>query len=157
MLLQVENQKQSLWCWAAVATSVDHFFDHSSNSTQCKVASTVLGADCCTSQEPCNKAQRLQDALRVVGRLKRAIGETLTFEQIKAEIDDGRPVCARVAWRDGGGHFVIIADARVSAAGVQLLQIEDPLFADATIKYETFRSAYQSGQGEWVGTFLVES
>ena len=62
---RLQKQKHSFWCWAAVSTSLDHYFSPRSTSTQCRVAKTVLRvATCCGTPTPagCNQAAFLQDA-----------------------------------------------------------------------------------------------
>lgn len=157
MKFQVQTQLQSLWCWAAVATSVGLLFAPKSKLTQCKVvAKTLKVPDCCTHPEQWNVEKPLQNALTAIGRLKAAIPAALSFDEVKHEIDSGRPVGARIRWRSGGAHFVLIAGYGESETnGTKLLDIEDPFYLDETLTYDSFRFAYQSGSGEWVGSYKV--
>jgi hypothetical protein len=53
--LRIQYQARSNWCWIAVATSLNHFYDASSTATQCEVMSGVMtelgipGGPCCPS------------------------------------------------------------------------------------------------------------
>lgn len=42
--LRMQYQQSSLWCWIAVATSIDHFYDPASTWKQCRVM-TKIGQD----------------------------------------------------------------------------------------------------------------
>jgi hypothetical protein len=77
----------------------------------------------------------------------------LSFDEIQTEIGAARPVCARIGWDNGGGHFVVIDEATELTSGTQLVHVLDPLFANSTILYEDFVSEYL-GDGQWTGTFL---
>ncbi len=66
----MQHQQQTNWCWAAVATSVSHFFNPASTWTQCAVANGELNRnDCCGSgaSGPCNVYGFLGSSLTRVG------------------------------------------------------------------------------------------
>ncbi len=159
MPFQIEKQREDLWCWAAVSASVDHYFFPASTSTQCKIAREVLGIDnCCADPDLCNDKAKLQDALEAVGRLRETLPRPLRFEEIRQEIDAFLPVCVRIGWNGGGGHFVVISGYHESPSGAQV-DVADPLFPNSTMYYDDFVSAYQTGVtsgGEWTATFLLE-
>lgn len=151
------RQEKSQWCWAAVAYNVDHYFSSSSPWTQCMIAKAVLRLpECCLDPpdfEDCDSAAYLEDALAVVGR-QYTVSGTLEFADIETEIRAGRPVCARIGWPGGGGHFVIIAGCRTLKSGLRQLWIRDPLFGPSLQDDECFRTAYHLC-GEWTNTYLV--
>src|SRR2546421_12842133 len=62
----MEAQTQSCWCWAATSKSVSHFYSGLSPWTQCKIAGSELGGNCCTSpvQSQCNVPWYLDRALQ---------------------------------------------------------------------------------------------
>src|SRR5580658_8749867 len=67
----IEPQTESDWCWAAVAASINNFFDPP-GLTQCEVATDVLhlaSGTCCGSPEKCNTPETLQRALTVTKNL----------------------------------------------------------------------------------------
>src|SRR5580658_9004961 len=39
--LKMQYQEASEWCWIAVATSINHFYDSASTATQCSIMTTV--------------------------------------------------------------------------------------------------------------------
>jgi hypothetical protein len=156
----LQLQKQDNWCWAAISVSVDHFFNPASPWEQCRLAGAELGLDCCQdgSTERCNQVRRLDPPLTRVGRLReRPIPRPLTMDEIREEIDGGRPVCARIQWRDGGGHFVLISGYEVTPRGVTVLTIDDPAFDRSRVKFEKFLTDYHTGHGKWTGTFRLQS
>src|SRR5437879_6605632 len=115
MPFQIEKQRQDKWCWAAVSVSVDHYFFPGSTSSQCQIARNVLGGlPCCSDPAGCNTPARLQPALDAVGRLRGTLPRRLQFDEIQQEIDARRPVCVRVGWDGGGGHFVVVSGDRGS-------------------------------------------
>jgi hypothetical protein len=156
------KQSQDKWCWAAVTTSVDRYFNPGSTVNQCKVAEEVLQRGCCPDGEACNQVESLDRALLKFNRLDGAASAfALSFTDIKQHIDNRMPVCVRVAWRGGGGHFVVITGYRITSAGRQMLEIADPLFPNSIIWYDDFVWSYQNveqpnGGGFWTHTFLVK-
>lgn len=158
----METQQQALWCWAAVARSVDHYYAPKSNSEQCGIARRVLRIrNCCASPSPgvCNRVARLEEALRVVGRFRAKIRRHLDFDVVKAEIEEYGVVCVRIGWFGGGGHFVAIHGCRLSTSGVRMVDVADPLFPECTMPFDEFVSAYKSavGGGRWTTTYLCGS
>jgi len=157
----IEKQFQDKWCWAAVSVSVARYFAPQSLVTQCRVALAVTGkTDCCGSRrEHCNEPGDLTDALKAVQRWKETRDEPLTFDDLQTEIDNFRPVCVRIGWRGGGGHFVIVYGYRILSSGVQQVEVADPFFANSILSYNQFVNAYgsavQPGGGQWTHTFLV--
>src|SRR6266536_297568 len=174
----MQEQRGIFWCWAAVAVSIDHYIDGASTKTQCDLARAVIDADpnkrgCdrtpripCKSlgQQVCDIPEPLQDALgdKVgVGRLRDVLpGSALSFEGIQAEVQlpaPAMPVCVRIGWRGGGGHFVAIDGAMVLNRQ-RWVHVVDPAasFGDAWWLYSEFVSAYQ-GRGRRTDTFRVKA
>jgi hypothetical protein len=155
MPFQIEIQEHGQWCWAAVTASVDRYFSPHSVSTQCSIASMVLGLDCCGAPGPCNTQAFLQDALDAVGKLRDCVSGPLSFADTLHEIEQGFPVGVRIGWSGGAAHFVIIRGCSESA-GAQLLDIADPLYVDSIQHFDVFATDYL-GCGEWTDTFLLTS
>src|SRR5580692_292588 len=135
--LNMQQQKQDNWCWAAVATSIAQFLDNPTQWTQCALASTQLnqGNDgCCTdgdNPDTCDTIAHLETSLSLVGHRSPAQpnpspGITGT-DVIKQEIDDGRPLGVRIGWDDSldQGHFVLITGYDDSTANF-VVMINDP-------------------------------
>jgi len=154
-----ERQTKSQWCWAAVALSLDHYFSPKSTWTQCAIARQVLHpAECWCGQpftnEVCDRAAYLQAALKVVQRPYTAVPGALAFDRVQTEIDSARPVCARIQWRGGAGHFAIISGYRLLKSQTRQLMILDPLYGPSLQDDDAFRRGYRLS-GQWTDTFLM--
>jgi hypothetical protein len=148
----VDHQEQDNWCWAAVAAGVSRFF--SQPITQCQVASHTLGDACCNNPHPCDQPWQLDAALDAVGHYRTWAQRTLSLGQIAGEIDDGRPLGARIQWYEGGGHFVVI-DGYDAEANV--IVVRDPGDGGKHIMdIDEFTTAYRDGAGRWTHTYWVE-
>jgi hypothetical protein len=161
-VFSIQTQQQIEWCWAAVAVSIDKYFNPASIATQCQVASDVTGGGCCgpaANGNVCNQPEKLQDALRSVNRFRTDYTHSLKFPEVKQEIDDGRPVAARIQWASGAkgtgeGHFVVIDGYRI-LSGASHLHVSDPLNPSCWVDFDEFTDNYQ-GEGTWDASFLVE-
>ena len=152
-MFQLEPQKLDQWCWAAVSLSVQRYFSGGNGSSQCEIAHDVLHMDCCRDSGPCNRPAFLEDALDAVRVRHDPFAGSLSFAQIKQQIDDGLPICVRIGWFGGGGHFVIIRGYR-DPAGAEILNIADPWFVDSMQDCDAFTSNYL-GRGEWTHTYKL--
>jgi hypothetical protein len=153
----MEPQTQSNWCWAATATSVSHFYWLQSTWTQCRVTNDELGrSDCCNSTVPslCNVPWYLDKALTRTGNFVSVMGQA-TFQQVRDEIDAGRPVGARIGWSGGGGHFMVIYGYSL-VSGVEYFDIDDPIYGKSHLAVSDFASHYQ-GSGTWTHTYFTKS
>lgn len=153
----MEKQRQSEWCWAAVALSIERYFSPYSLWGQCGIAAQVLKRDttaCCEKPQNHNEPAPLEAALGAVQRLSKTSRGPLDFKQVCNELDAGRPVCLRIKWTGEGAHFVVLTGYKVSAAGFRTVDVADPLYPDSTRAFDGFPTTYQGG-GEWTDTFLV--
>lgn len=151
----MQAQTQSNWCWAATATSVSHFYWFISTWTQCRVANGELNrSDCCNSPVPsaCNVPWYLDRALTRTNNFVSVSGPA-SFEQVRAQIDAGRPVGARVGWSGGGGHFTVIYGYSF-IAGTEYFDIDDPIYGKSHLSVSDFSSNYQ-GSGTWTHTYFT--
>jgi hypothetical protein len=156
--LGIQHQLQKYWCWAACSSSTSVFFDGSSSWTQCRIANAELSQSTCCSDggsDACNQPWYVDRALTRTGNLAgRCVGQA-TWEKVRDEIDAGRPVCARVGWREGGGHFVLIT-GYYETAGTRGLNIEDPWTGSASVELDQFANNYQT-IGSWTHTYLTRA
>jgi hypothetical protein len=154
--LTVEHQLQDQWCWAAVSTSVAHFFG-ATTWTQCSVVGKeVDDKTCCTngSSKKCNVPWRLDKALRRVKALKRKKdGMPNDLRDVRREIDGGRPVCIRIGWSGGGGHFIAIEGYREDDAS---LAVEDPWHGTSDVPLAHFRAGRYQGTGGWTHAYYTK-
>lgn len=146
----VEHQRQTQWCWAAVTSSVAAYYRRS-NWPQCRVVTVGLGqAACCASgsSAECNKPWYLDKALDLVGSLGAFTSLPLPLQEVRSEIDAGRPIGVRIGWGGGGGHFVAIG----GYSGQDVVDVHDPWFGHSSVDLMTFRARYQ-GNGRWTHSY----
>jgi hypothetical protein len=150
----MQNQLESNWCWAAVSTSVDHFYNVSSTVTQCQVVNNQLGrSDCCNNpgSSNCNVPGYLDKALSFVGRLDHWISGTTTYADVVNQVTAWHPLGIRVAWSGGGAHFI-------AATGYEqgnLVVIDDPIYGTSVVAYNTLMGTYQ-GSGNWTHSYYTK-
>lgn len=161
---ELDTQQLHNWCWAAVAAGIHNYLaNQSPQLEQCKAAATLLPhANPCSPTPDLTKVdvpQRLDLALGAAihplgWSVKPVVHGPLTFEQVKEEIDNGRPIGACIVWEFGqGAHFNVICGYRESSTGNQLF-VSDPFFVDSQVDYEEFVTNYQ-GEGTWHQTILI--
>jgi len=155
MSYPMADQEMRLWCWAAVSLSVEKYFNSLTESTQCTIASAVKNKTCCADKESCNRADDLRYALSSVRRFRQMFEGQLSFESVRDSIREGFPVCARIGWYEGGGHYVVITGYRTTTSGERYVAVADPAFPSLTWLYDEFRDAY-CGHGTWTHTYLVQ-
>jgi len=157
LAFNMQEQTQTNWCWAATSTSVSHFYWGLSTWTQCLVANAELGlGTCCNSTVPaaCNVPWYLDRALTRTNNFV-SISGPVSFQQVRDEIDAGRPVGTRIGWSGGGGHFMAIYGYSL-VSGVEYFDIDDPIYGKSHLTVADFSSNYQ-GSGTWTHTYLTKS
>lgn len=153
----MQAQTESNWCWAATSTSVSKFYWAKSPWTQCKVVNAELGrTDACSTPAPAgaNVPWYLDRALDRTSNFVSIHGGTASFAVIRAEIDEGRVVGARIGWNNGGGHFMTIYGYS-TWKGVQYLDIDDPIYGKSHLTLQDFSTNYQ-GSGTWTHYYLTK-
>ncbi|HEV1285247.1 MAG TPA: hypothetical protein VNU44_08050, partial [Bryobacteraceae bacterium] len=87
----------------------------------------------------------------------------LSFSEIQAQLDANLPVCVKIAWNEGGFHYLVITGYAVSPGGDPLVYISDPILMDSNVAvwdYNAFVFAYSpsyaNAEGTWVDSFLVK-
>lgn len=153
-----QDQQQTNWCWAGVSAAVAAYYDAATAWTQCAIADAELGrSDCCGAgaSGPCNVPWYLNTALTRVGHLAAFTNGTLTFATVQSEINAGRPVCVRIGWSGGGGHFVALTCwYRNLLSGTQSVRVDDPWpgYGRSVWLFSSFSTAYQ-GSGSWTHSY----
>jgi hypothetical protein len=151
---EVQPQTESEWCWAAVSTSIAHFYTPSSKVTQCQVVNQQIGrTDCCVNpgSNNCNQPGFLDQALQFVGHLDSDKGQG-TYQDAVGALNSGRPPCIRIGWAGGGGHFIGVNGCQPN----DLLSVTDPIYGDSLVTYQTFTTGKYEGSGTWTNTFFTK-
>jgi hypothetical protein len=164
----MQRQKEGNWCWAAVAQAIKSYFSPMVEVEQCAIARPVLekegvphAKNACARPDQFDFTATLQDALScpVTDNLRLTLPETcLEFERLKAELDAGRPVAARIDWGDGNGHFIAIDGYREFSSGAHQVLVADPLWPDGTAAYVWYDDLVNNydGAGRWSDSFLLK-
>ena len=158
----MDEQIADKLCWAAVATSIAHYFDRDSLVTQCFVAKEVLGGNCCGVPIPdeCNEVQYLENGLDAVHRHEPPpVPHLLAFSDIRALIDQRMPICVRIEWPNTSGHFVVISGYRFTKddkENGELVEVSDSWFESSILRYDEFIQNYQDMGGRWSHTYRVK-
>jgi hypothetical protein len=152
----VQRQLQDQWCWAAVSASIARHYG-AAKWTQCAVVNEELEqTDCCHNgaTPDCNQPWYLDRALRRVGALKKVeSGRPRDLKKVRREIDANRPVCVRIGWGGGGGHFITVEGYRGDGG---LVAVEDPWYGTSDVSVGLLEGGYQ-GSGRWTHTYYTRS
>jgi len=154
----MQHQLASNWCWAATSNSVSHFYWWWSTWTQCKIANAELGrTDACDTPTPAgaNVPWYLDRALDRTKNFVSITAGQASFAQIRAEIDAGRPMGARIGWSGGGGHFMVIYGYS-TWFGQEFVDIDDPIYGKSHLTLSDFSTNYQ-GSGTWTHYYITKS
>lgn len=169
MRFELEQQRASNWCWAAVTKGLLGFFNANEERTQCEIVRTCFNrqpsyktdTDCC--QQPrakeCDREFKLMEALDIMGVLSARCNYPLSLRAIRAQLTLGVPIVARIRWQGGGGHYVVITAIGPPPPAPKgeeetWLRVADPL--DPSASYLTYRALKQNQEWTWTHSFLFE-
>lgn len=152
----MQRQQQDQWCWAAVTVSVATYYGVDTDLTQCRLVNAVFNLETCCNDggtDACNRPWYLDRALNWTRMLKRAVpGAPAELDEVRAEIDSGRPVGVHIHWRGGdAGHFIAIEGYREDEG---MFAIEDSWSGTSDIDVRTLLSSY-NGTGDWTYTYYT--
>lgn len=152
----IQRQQQSQWCWAGVSASVSRYYVPATPWTQCRIADVQSGRnDCCGSGAagPCNNPSTLGTALTTVGHFDRQTSVQESLQTLENELVASRPLCIRVGWAGGGGHFIVASGTEDDG----FVWVSDPGGGTTTlVAYDTLRTAY-SGSGTWTHSYFTRA
>jgi hypothetical protein len=156
----MQKQEQDNWCWAAVGASIASTYDAATTWTQCALANKELPPDdCCTNGDSaaCDVDNSLTTTLTTAGVLRLADPAKAAFPTLQAELNNERPVCWRILWNGGGGHFAVIYSWAVDA-GTELLAIADPKRDTEPIALTMAQldAGHYRGGGTWTHTYFTQ-
>jgi hypothetical protein len=156
----MEQQQETDWCWNAVSVSLQHYFKPASQLTQDQFAVQALGVPLADADQPFY----LSTALTDLGLLNGApLPDFLSFSAIQAQLDANLPVCVKIAWNEGGFHYLVITGYDVSPGGDPQIYVSDPILQDSNVVVWDYASfvffyspSYTNAEGAWVDTLLVQ-
>jgi hypothetical protein len=155
-----QDQEQTQWCWAAVAASVVKYYDAQTSWTQCSIVNAELHRqDCCAagSGDDCNKPSGLAGPLaRVMCLYRWDIAQTSSYQVVQDEIASQRPLCVRIEWAGGGGHFAAIIGC-LAVAGVDHVVLADPQFGYRQLPLADLVAKYPGADdtGKWTDSYFT--
>jgi hypothetical protein len=126
------RQEQSNWCWAAISVALARYF-HSQQRTQCGLVQSTIdppGLDCCATPDnpACNVVEVISAVLQRIDVPRRAAPAqpqgTISYDEIKQDIADDRPVICLMSGL-GGEHYLVIVGWFLRE-GMPWLRIDDP-------------------------------
>lgn len=149
------KQEQSLWCWAACAEMVLHYYGNA-GVRQCDFANWLFGqSGCCSSPSSsvCNRTCVVADVQRVYtqwGIRCSLTNGTVSFSTLQFEINGDRPVEVAYQWEGGGGHVAIVRGwDRINTQ--PFVRVNDPAYGSLGVYYAELLAAY--GFGTWFYTW----
>jgi papain like cysteine protease AvrRpt2 len=154
----LQQQQQTEWCWAAVATSICLFYSPGGGQSQCDLANGQLGqTTCCQdgSTAACNQPWYLDSALSATGNLDHYTSSPAPLQDIGQQVDGSRPLAIRIGWEGGGGHFIVITGYDDSAPGNEMIAINDPVSGPSIWSYNSLVSSYE-GSGTWTHSYFTQ-
>jgi hypothetical protein len=154
-----------MWCWAASGQMIMSFLA-GSNITQCQEASNYFGnSSCCNSPTPdacVNGAwpQFDQYGFSFQRTAQQGTGGVpLTWDELRQEIDAGRPVAFSYHFLSGGGHMMVARGYQVMS-GKNYVMVNDPwppnVGAQYPVQYETW-AAGPSGDEHWFDFYNIRA
>lgn len=153
----MQTQAQDQWCWAATTVSVSVFYSQSSTWTQCSLVCAELGdSSCCVdgSTPNCDLPWTLDTALQRTNNLFNWVAGPLLGTEIQAQLSSGRPICCRIGWSNGGGHFVAITGYQSNGNGDEVT-VDDPFYHRSYLSLSVFENSYQNS-GTWTHSYYTQ-
>jgi hypothetical protein len=129
---------------------LQYYAQFSHNSCQClqsEIASKVCGLDCRSAPFNCDKLCWPDLAYARLSYQCRRTETPFDLDDIKAEIDAGRPIETLFSWTQGGSHVAVVSGYFANDE----LMVLDPYYGLGHGSYDWLRSFY--GRGEWLYTF----
>ncbi len=101
-------QQTNVWCWAAVSEMILRYYGNP--VAQCQILSAWYQGDCCTFASACRTTASIagiQQTLSAYGVGSAYLPRAMSFGELSAELDAGRPII--LAYRGSfTGHVVVM-------------------------------------------------
>jgi len=154
-----QYQRETEWCWAAVASMVAKFLPSTRDWNQCDIVNATLasGLDCCPSPPPdgCNFSWHLDDALTTVGHPNGVSDGPMGLADLIQQIDQGFPVGVQIAFPGGGWHVILVSGYDDTSPGFETIAVNDPEKGFApSVPYTQLVNGYRNGF--WNASYLTK-
>ncbi len=154
--INVNQQRKSRWCWAAIASAVGSYYQTDTIEQEELVEQLLEGIS--HDEELYSKDEikeqnvnfKLDKALKYVNSFSHLkLGKPI-MERIQFEINQGRPFGVRIEWFKGGAHYVLVKGYNAEDGS---LFIEDSLHGSSVQPYNQFPDEYREGGAVWTETY----
>jgi hypothetical protein len=149
-----QPQQTSVWCAAAVASSIALYRNPHVPWTQCAIASALFRVNCCTQPMPgpCLRPMPLRPAMEVAAAWTGQSFGKPPYPTVTVQIDRNAPPGLAVSWYSGNAHALSIYGYRYDFLAMSyFLCIGDPWFGPSWVNYALFPNNYMGG-GTWTET-----
>jgi hypothetical protein len=154
--ITVGQQLKSRWCWAAIASALATYYQ-TMRINQIEIVDSLLSDfdvvnGLYSNQELLerNVNFKLDVALKYVNCFSHwTIGKPI-FERVQFEINQGRPLAARLEWFKGGAHYLLINGYNDHDGSIM---IEDPLHGPRVQEFDQFPNNYRESRAVWTESF----
>lgn len=161
----LKHQDETEWCWASVTAGIAEYHNNARLWRQCELANEIVtpgpGINCCEAgnSDACNRPGNLPRALQLTGNYAGTTG-SISFDDVKQQIDNRCPIICNIAWDDGVKHFVVIdgystADTDDDYVWIKDPTRSDPIESDPFSHWELRENGYQGG-GKWMYTIFTK-
>lgn len=150
------QQHTQVWCWAATIAMVGEYMT-GQKAEDCEVLSAydrALGGSgiCCQNPQPCNRTGQVQEMKNIMGNLYKLSGyhhlRPLSFDELKKEIDNERPMIAALQ-TNFSGHVIVI----IGYSSPNKVIVLDPISGRHEVSYQQIIANFQTGY--WSQTLTV--
>jgi hypothetical protein len=155
LAVPLEKQEMDNWCWAAVTSAIEAYYQEPFAEIQCRVASRWLGEPCCPPTQ--DKTSPLQNSMYDLVSALRGnaaganLGRQFQYADLRREVDGKRPLCC-ILGTNGVPSHVILAVGYTDAGDIILNDPASPGLQFMPI--DAFRAGYAHG-GTWIDSLLT--
>mgnify|MGYP001799770388 CR=1 FL=1 len=151
--MEVPQQEMSNWCWAALSVGLSSYYHQEVLSQEYIVHQLLEVPEKGSTPDDYNKEYRLDFAFQFVNVFSHwSLGKP-SFDRIKVEINQGRPIGVRIQWYKGGAHYVLLTGYKDEDRSVK---IEDPMRGKFYMKMDDFPKEFRNGGAVWAETFWTQ-
>jgi hypothetical protein len=161
--VEIPQQIFDNWCWAAVVSGLEAFFNVPAPRSQCRIVNDVLGTGACCPEAQanvslCNVPSAPQPALGnlFIERVDAANGGT-DFEFVKQElVERGLPFLANLGFNNARvGHLVVVSGFTRRGSVIDLI-VWDPYTGERSReRMRAFQRAFRD-KGGWRASYRLQ-
>lgn len=153
LFIAPQLQKTDYWCWATVASMLSSGYNHPLN--QCQIAGSYLDKDCCINEALCFQPADLNLVLRhfEFSNENDYVGNDLSFEYFKYEIDRNKPVAIRIT-NNRFSHYVLLVGYSEMNDSKRISVIDPRLGTLDSKNFEGLAEAIYP-ESEWTHTYFL--